>query len=208
MSLTNVGGVICEDGNSSRPLTALNTSFQSMSLSNTTNQLLLGASTHQTTISATAPSAAAQTYTLYDSGASCNILLGLQKVVSLSPTTTPQTLTVAQSGAIVFLPQATASIIINLPAPTAGWYCKVILTAVADGTHTVTFSAPSAIMSGTRYGVIAAPVGVSATNITNLILSATAANAVVGDNIVFTSDGTKIYYTAWSNGTAAAFSTT
>lgn len=161
MSLTNINGAICEDGNSNRPLTA----------------------------------------------GSTNLLLNLLNKITLSPTVTPQTLSIAQSGSIVFLPQATASIVINLPVATAGWSCKVILTAVADGSHTVTFSAPTAILSGTRYGVIAAPVGVSAVNQTNLILSATAANAVVGDYVIFTSDGTKIYYTAWSNGTGAGWST-
>jgi hypothetical protein len=135
MSLTNVNGTVCEDYNTSRPLGTStnmvstsgnqtiggNKTFSSgVFITSTTAQLLLGSLTHQIVINSVAPSASSQTYTLYDAGNSCNVRLGLDNVTTFSPTVTPQTLTIAQSGMICFLPQATASIVINLPAITAG----------------------------------------------------------------------------------------
>jgi hypothetical protein len=182
-------------------------SFAAISCTSTSNQLNLGSSPHILTINSPAISGATQTYTIPDVAQNCNIQTGVTPVVSLAAATASQTLTVAQSGSIVFLPQCTVNTTVTLPSATAGFNCRVQLTAVPDGSHTVTFTNGGANLSGVRIGVAAALVPVAATAQTNLILGSTAANAKVGDYVDFSSDGSKIYYRAFSSGTADAFST-
>jgi hypothetical protein len=63
--------------------------FTALTLTNTTNQLTLGASAHTTVISATAPAAASQTVTLPDPGAAANLVMAANVPASLQ--TAPQT---------------------------------------------------------------------------------------------------------------------
>jgi hypothetical protein len=275
MSLTNVNGTVCEDYNVNRPLTASNVGFQSLNLSNTTNQLTIGASAHLSTISVIAPVASTQlytlpdvggnanfvmtagnqtiagvksftsgipitqttnqlvlgssshnaiissvapasaslTYTIQDSGASCDILTGLKRVINAVENAIT-TLTVAQSGCIVYCPQSTHNNsstinVIDLPAPTAGWNCKIIFQAVGDNTagHGWQITGTGANLKGTAVGVAGGLVGVLTTGVTNLIRSGTAANAVNGDWVQIDSDGTNMFYYASSTGTATPYST-
>lgn len=125
---------------------------------------------------------------------------------TFSPTTTPQSISSSQNG-IFLLPQATATLTINLPAPSAGNSFTVYLTGVPDGTNTVTFHSTGTNMSGHRCGVAAGIVATSFSGVTNIILGATAANAKVGDYVSFVSTGTTYLVEAWSSGTADAWST-
>lgn len=126
---------------------------------------------------------------------------------TFSPTVTPQAIANNQTGAVFFLPQATASLTINLVGPFPGGRFKVYLTAVPDGVHTVTFHSTGANMSGNAVGVAAGLVAVPFAGVTNIILGATAANAKVGDWVEFISTGTGYLVQAWSSGTAAAWTT-
>lgn len=130
-----------------------------------------------------------------------------QPVVSLAATTAAQTISASQSGSLFVLPQCTVATTITLPAATAGFNCRVVLSAVPDGTHTVTFAGPATHLSGAHIGVAAGLVATAAAGVSNLILGATAANCKIGDYIDFFSDGSLMYYRAFSSGTADAFTT-
>lgn len=118
-------------------------------------------------------------------------------------------LTAGQSGSIVYISgSTTASASITLPAPTAGLNFKFVLTAVADGTHTTTISDGNSHLSGNLIGLAAGAVITKVSNATNLISSANAANAVVGDYADVFSDGSKWYVRAISGGTANGWTAT
>jgi hypothetical protein len=145
--------------------------------------------------------------TLRSTGASVfeSTVNGRVKVIAAAAAA-DRTLTADESGSIIVLPAATANNTITLPAHSSGLNYKFVLGAVPNGTNTWVISATDAdTMSGTAYGVIAAPVGVSATLSDIITINATAANARVGDWLEVFSDGSIWYYTAWSNGTAALF---
>lgn len=172
----------------------------------TTNQLVMGATASSTTINAPANSSA-RIYSLYDTSNDCNIKLGIEKVVSLSASSTSQSLTISQSGALVFVPACSANVVLSIPAPTAGMFFRFILTASPNGSNTFTIQSTGANMKGVRTGVAGGLISTAASSVTNLILGSTAANAKPGDSVVITSDGTTTYYQSYTSGTADGFST-
>lgn len=180
-----------------------------LTLGATSSQIVLGTTT-TTTLSATAP-ASSVTLTIPDPGVSCNVMLGL-KAVTTAVTSTTTTLTVANSGRFVFVPQATgASSIIALPAVATciGWHVRLIFTAAANGTHTWTISAPSAIMSGVSTSVAGAGAATITNHaaVTSLIRSAVANDTKAGDFVDIYSNGAAFYFFASSSGTATPWST-
>ena len=133
----------------------------------------------------------------------------INKATSL-PSATALTLTLANSGTVFYLAQATANSTITLPAiaGSAGFHIKVISTSTGDGAaHTWTISAPTAVLKGFHDGVAAGIVGTLFGAQTNLIYSATAANTKAGDFAEFYSDGNFYYVQARSTGTADGWST-
>lgn len=182
-------------------------SSASSSIPQTGSSLVLGSSaTLTTTLTATAP-AAAVVYTLPDVAASCNVLLGIKKVVSIAAATTSQSLSQAQSGSLVLIPQVSANVTITLPSVLAGLSYRFVCTATANGSNTCTIAAGSAIIKGSNIAVAAGLVPVTTTGASNIVLGATAANLKNGDWCQLECDGTNWFYYAASSGTAAAWTT-
>jgi hypothetical protein len=146
-----------------------------------------------------------------------------KKVVTVSATANT-TLTADQSGAVIFLPQATVSNTITLPAVASGLNFRFVVTADPDASHTQTISSATA---SKLYGILEVTKQttdsggsqttnsvVTCTSFTaqsNLILSGTVAASSVGDYADFECDGTKWYIrahsTADATSTAAGWST-
>jgi len=157
-----------------------------VSITPTSNQLKLGAVAHQVTISSTAPAAAAQTYTLYDAGQSCNIALGIDNSSALTASTT---LTAAQSGSNFSCVQnGTAEVVATLPAAAVGLKFRFILTTAAANHFTIL----SAGAAGTMKGALMSSNGAAAVNVSTSGVNLASAvrarmiggTAIVGDFIV------------------------
>lgn len=114
-------------------------------------------------------------------------------------------LTLANSGTVYYLAQATANSTITLPAiaGSAGFNVKFISKSAGDGAgHTWAISAPTAVLLGYHDGVAAGIVGTLFGASTHLTYSAVAANTNAGDWAEFISDGAHYYVRARSTGTA------
>lgn len=176
-----------------------------LTLGATSNQLVLG-TTNTTTISATAPGSSL-TLTIPAPAAACNVQLGLRSIVSCTAGALT-TLTAADSGKVVFVPQATVddSATVNaiqLPAPTAGFNIRIIFTTVASDTTTQGWR----IMS-TGDNMVVDAVAVDAglvsvhDTVTNIRRTGVANNARAGDYIDIVSNGTLYFAFAFASGDA------
>ncbi len=121
--------------------------------------------------------------------------------------TVDTTLTAAQSGSIVTMPQATAAgVEYFLPAVAAGLNFKFLVTATSDGANTRVISATGGTpIIGLLLGLTAGFNTAKAAAL-SLTLSATANNVKVGDYAQFTCDGTNWSVQAFSSGTACGWS--
>lgn len=123
------------------------------------------------------------------------------------PAAANTSLSALQSGKVFLMPTATANNVISLPAPVAGLNFKFIVQAAANGTNTQTIQATGAILDGSIVGTAATVVITAATNQTNLILSATAADSVPGSFADLYCDGSAWIYYAYSAGANECWST-
>lgn len=166
-----------------------------------------------TIISATTP-AANQTVVIPDSGvATVNAQLGVRVVKTLTENSA-LTLTTADSGCLVMMPQSTHAAdsthnVVNLPAPKAGFHTRVVFTTTGDNTagHDLWVSSTGANMSGSSIGVTAGLVATVIGGVTTIKRSGTAANTKAGDYIDISSDGTNYYIFAYSSGAANPYTT-
>ncbi len=194
-----------------------NSVSNTLSVLQPSNQLVLGAPGHLTTISSVAPAAAAQTYTLRDAGANANIMLstngqsqiGVYNTVAGSATVNTS-LTAAQSGSLVLMPQATANVGIVLPAVAVGLWYRILFQAVADGTHTQTLSITGspASLSGQVMNIAAAAFTSALLPASTIVRSATAANTKIGDYIDVYCDGVTYHCHGVGYGAAATYTVT
>ncbi len=176
---------------------------QAVNIYSTTNQVVLG-TTNTTTLNSTAPSAS-RVYTIPDAGADCNVMLARPQIIT-APATGTVNLTVAQSGSIIFMPQATGNTTHNLPAPSSGVNFKFIITDTANGSNTRAITATSTLLFGTIIGPGGADTDVLLVNgATTLTLSATANNVKKGDFLYLFSDGTNWYVDGRSGGSAVGW---
>jgi len=156
-----------------------------------------------------ASQAAARTYTIPDAGRDSNFMLGSLAVVSASASANTS-LTAAQSGSLVVIPQSTASVSIQLPAVASGLRYRFLFTAQSDGSHTTTIQVGSGTvgaLAGWIYNFVLttnAPALKAAHSTTNggivnpattIVRSATAADTKAGDFLECFCDGTNYYFT-------------
>jgi hypothetical protein len=164
-----------------------------LTLQPTSSQIVLGASAHLVTISSTAIAAAAQTLTIPDPLASCNIQLGIKQVITTGASS-PITITAAQSGSIFNVVQQGGAIVANLPTAAAGLEYEFILSNNAAGTFSIVSAGVAGTMKGQLYssnGVAAVLCSTAGFNLSNAIQARFAAAGVAGDWIrVRCSDGT------------------
>jgi hypothetical protein len=118
-------------------------------------------------------------------------------------TTTASSLTVQDSGKLVFLGAASANAVINLPAVgiSSGVHYKFV--TVGSGASTITIKAATAVIQGFQYGTVAGLVGTVASNATNIVVSSTAGNNKLGSTIDIQCDGTNWYCQALGAGAGA-----
>ncbi len=173
----------------------------------TSAQLVVKPVDYAVTMTFSEPSAA-RTITVPDPGANCNLQLGMKAVKTIVENTAT-TLTNADSGKILTIPQSThndsATInCITLPSVTAGFNIRAVFSAAGDDTagHGWRIISPTAVLCGTRLGTANCTSSYDA-SATNIQRDGTLADAQAGDFIDIWSDGTNYYYYAFSSGTAS-----
>jgi len=125
------------------------------------------------------------------------------------------TVTVAQSGSIIFCPQSTHNPVaggantINLPAPSAGFNLRIIFIAAGDGTagHNWDITSTGANIIGSSVAVTAALAATDIAGATTITRNAVAADALPGDYIDLYSNGTNYFVFAYSAGAATPWAT-
>ena len=184
-----------------------------LTLGATSSQIVLG-TTVTTTISATAP-AASRVLTIPDRLGPTTFMLG-QKGIVTATNNALTTLTAADSGKMVLVPQSTvadtsSASAIQLPTASAaltGFNLHFRFTAVGDGTggwRIMSASDNITVLRRVTLNAAAASISVAGFTTANLQRDGTAADALAGDYVELWCDGTSYYAYCVSHGVASPF---
>lgn len=166
-------------------------------ITNPTNQLTLGASSHTAIVNAVAPAAASQTYSINDPKANASFLMAQ----SIS-TSAVLSLSVGQSGALISASAASGAYSITLPAVAGAAGCRYKIVLNTAGAHNVTVTSGAAnILCTIVNNNAGTPTFVAPTAKTNIIFASS--TAIAGDYMEFWCDGTNYFGYASGSATSA-----
>ncbi len=209
------GNILSTAGNITATTGNIVATAGTLTLGATSSQIVLG-TTVTTTISATAP-AASRVLTIPDRLGPTTFMLGQKGIVA--PTANAlTTLTAADSGKLVLVPQGTdpdSATVSAIQLPTAsaaitGFHLKFIFTAVGndtagDGWRIMSASDNIVVLRRVTLNAAAGSASVAGFTTANLQRDGTAADAIAGDYVDLWCDGTNYYAYCVSHGVASPF---